>query len=437
MPDTTPAAPAATDFAARPRGSLTLARARTVSRKLHTLFERRRQDLAAIAHELALMKRDELHRYLGYPSVFAYAFDHHGMGKSKVSELIGISEDSRTLPRIRAAFDQGQLEWTKAREIVKVAQPETELEWLARADISTGDELRAARKGEDPLRRRVLAFSPENTALFDQLVAEAKRELGLMGDAEAVLALLVRGAGGEPGGGPVLRLLVSECATCRQAVSESREGPVPVSPASVARARCSGEVLDLRKGDGVVKRAIPARIKRHVLDRDGRRCQVPRCRAMGQVEVDHLDRWKKGHDPARMVTLCWDHHESRHEGVLLVEGSAPDFRFSLQDGTVLGARHAAPFSDENGAGRDSPRSLLNPFAESSGESGTVAIRAPEGAGFSDENASETARRIAAAGLRVLGLRASEANRRVQTVLAREGGRTWTGQGLLRAALLAG
>ena len=144
----------------RPRGSLTLARARAVSGKLPSLFERRRQDLAAIAHEFALMKRDELQRYFGSPSVFASAFDHHGMGKSKVNELIGISEASRELPRIREAFDRGRLEWTKAREIVKVAQPETELEWLAKAEQSTRDELRAERRGEDPLRRRVLAFSP-------------------------------------------------------------------------------------------------------------------------------------------------------------------------------------------------------------------------------------------------------------------------------------
>ena len=76
-------------------------------------------------------------------------------------------------------------------------------------------------------------------------------------------------------------------------------------------------------------------------------------------------------------------------------------------------------------------------AEFSGENRRIGTQARLGTGFSGENASETARRIAAAGLAALGLRASEANQRVQTVLSREVGRTWTGEGLLRAALLAG
>ena len=44
-------------------------------------------------------------------------------------------------PKIREAFDSGELPWTKAREIVSVATPETEAEWLAKACVLSNREL--------------------------------------------------------------------------------------------------------------------------------------------------------------------------------------------------------------------------------------------------------------------------------------------------------
>ena len=70
-----------------------------------------------------MVKSEELFAYFGHASVYAYAWTEHGMGKSKVSELIGISKATERLPKIREAFDQGQLDWTKARELSKVATP--------------------------------------------------------------------------------------------------------------------------------------------------------------------------------------------------------------------------------------------------------------------------------------------------------------------------
>ena len=257
-----------------PPSSLTLDRARKVDQRLSALFESRRQNLAAIAHELAVMKRDGLYGYLGYSSVFAYAFERHGMGKSKVSELIGISEGSRELPQTREAFDSGKLPWTKAREVVKAATPETEVEWLERSTTLTGDELRSARKGEPLLLRRMLSFSPLTAARFDQLLAAAKREFGVHSDADALLALLERGACGGGSEAPLRTLLITECRECGKATTESREGPVSVDRAEVARTRCSGEVMDEREGR--VKRAIPTHVQRRVRNRDRRRCQVCR-----------------------------------------------------------------------------------------------------------------------------------------------------------------
>jgi hypothetical protein len=231
--------------------------ARAVSGKLHALFAARRKNMAQIAHQLATMRRGELFSYLGYASVFAYAWTEHAIGKSKVSELIGISEASEGLPKIREAFDAGGLHWTKAREITKVATAETEGDWLALADASTSDELRAARKGEPAPRRRVLALPDEQAALYDQLVAGARAELGFVPEWQVVLELMKRGASGQRGDAPVQRVVITACPTCREATTEAREGSVPVSEAALDHALCDGEVHDLRDAENPVTRAIP------------------------------------------------------------------------------------------------------------------------------------------------------------------------------------
>jgi len=330
---------------ARPR-SLRLEQARALNARLRELMIQRRQNLAAIAAQLARMRRGRLFAVLGYASLAAYARAELGLGRSKVSELVGIVEASEALPAVREAFVGGRLEWTKAREVVKLATPETEAEWLARASGLSAQELRACRTGEPPKQTRVLSLSPEQTAAFDQLVAQVRDELGAVSDGEAVLELMRRGAGGGTDG-PAKRTVISLCGECQRASSETREGPVAVRRSVVEAALCDGEVHDLREAENLITRTIPAKVRRRVLDRDRRRCRVPGCRFMSGLEVHHEDGWRAGHDPQRMVTLCGKHHRMRHEGELRIEGlGGGEFRFLLLDGTALGD---AAFACENTA----------------------------------------------------------------------------------------
>ena len=97
-------------------------RARAVSLTLHDLFKERRKNHAAIARQLWAMKRNSLFHYLGYSSLAAYAFAEHQVGKSRACELAGIAEACERLPQLRAAFYGGEIDWTKAREVSKVAK---------------------------------------------------------------------------------------------------------------------------------------------------------------------------------------------------------------------------------------------------------------------------------------------------------------------------
>lgn len=155
----------------------------------------------------------------------------------------------------------------------------------------------------------VLAFPEEAAALYDQLVAGAKQELGIVPDWQVVLELMKRGASGKRGEAPVQRVVITECPTCGEATTESKDGPVVVSHAALEQARCGGEVHDLREEDNVVRRAIPTKVKRRVFDRDRRRCVVPGCRAMAALEAHHAKGWKNGHDADHLHTLCWSHYE--------------------------------------------------------------------------------------------------------------------------------
>jgi hypothetical protein len=379
-----------------------LARARAVSSALHGLFRERRKNMAAIAHKLWTVKREGLYEALGYTSMSAYGWSEHGLGATQVSELTGISKASEGLPKTREAFDAGHLHWTKAREITKAATPETEGEWLEKSQTTSANQLRAERKGEAPKIHRGFSLSPEQAARFDQLVAGLRKEVGVVAGADAMLELMTRGASGARGEAPVQRVVITECGSCGDATSPSRDGPVPVSQAAVEHARCSGEVHDLRAEENVVKRAVPAAVRRRVNDRDGGCCLVPGCGAMSALDVHHEDGWKAGHDPVRMLTLCWWHHRLRHEGSLAIEGSAPNFRFVLADGMAL--RERPNFSREKFAASASP-------------------------------ATSRAQADATLALRGLEVKTREAKQWVEVALASEPGRAWSTEDLVRAALL--
>jgi len=445
-----PSTPSAPSASSPPAGrSLLMDRAKTVQFELHTLFRARHQNLADIAHALLAVKREELFAYLGYTSVFDYAWSEHRMGKSKVSELIGISKATEGLPKIREAFDEGELEWTKARELIQVATPETEDVWLTKAAASTTEELRAERRGAPPARRRVLAFPEEAAALFDQLVAGAKQELGVVSDWRAVLELMKRGASGEGGDGPVQRVVISECPTCGEASVESREGPVRVSQATLELARRDGEVHDLRQEDNVVKRAIPAKVKRRVFDRDRRRCRVPGCGSMAGLVAHHLKGWRCGHDPDGILTLCWWHHRVAHRGLLRIEGTAASARFVRLDGVVLGAsaseaavayENEAAIAYENEAAvayeNEAAVAYENEVAVAYENSDRRRNAPPVAAVAVGPKAEEDPVRDATLALRSLGMRTREAKTCIQVALGCRRDLPWTAGELVKAALLA-
>ena len=132
----------------------------------------------------AEIRRRRLYRDLGYASLHQYAAEALGFSASKTSQFVRLAEALDGLPALRESIASGQIGWTKAREVVKVATPRNEMRWLAEAKRSSRRDLerkiarvrankRAARLG-DP-RQTVLAMdSTDRESMADGQRTESR-----------------------------------------------------------------------------------------------------------------------------------------------------------------------------------------------------------------------------------------------------------------------
>lgn len=89
----------------------------------------------------AEMQRRHLHRDLGYASLRQYALQALGWSARRTADIARVAARLDDLPRIGRAVAGGELGYTKAREVIKVASPETEDAWLEEARQSSRREL--------------------------------------------------------------------------------------------------------------------------------------------------------------------------------------------------------------------------------------------------------------------------------------------------------
>ncbi len=83
----------------------------------------------------------KLYRDLGYSSIQAYAAEALGFTPSKTSQFVRLTGALEELPCLRRSVASGELGWTKAREVAKVATPTSEEKWIAEAGRSSSRSL--------------------------------------------------------------------------------------------------------------------------------------------------------------------------------------------------------------------------------------------------------------------------------------------------------
>ena len=111
------------------------------ARQVHDCFSHTLHEAETVRRNLVLwfadLYRRKLYLELGYTSIFAYTAERHGFSKSRCAQFIRLAESLKKLPALHESLAAGELPWTKAREVAKVATPETERAWVNEAKRSS------------------------------------------------------------------------------------------------------------------------------------------------------------------------------------------------------------------------------------------------------------------------------------------------------------
>ncbi len=219
--------------------------------------------------------------------------------------------------------------------------------------VTEGPELTVSSHG----RRFRLHFetTPDEGALLEQAIREAKDALFTAGNPKATLAdglmevatrslTAVTTAGRRDHYRVLIHLDVEGKGWL------GKKGALP--DALLSRVLCDGKVVPVWEQDatpvavGRSQRIVPERTRRLVEDRD-RGCRYPGCPVTGFLENHHLVHWSQGGctDPENLLSLCPFHHSEHHKGVFTIEGTPvrPDgLVFTTRRGYVIGPARPWP-----------------------------------------------------------------------------------------------
>ena len=311
--------------------------AKTVhERLLAALAAMRKAESQAVTLFAEVMKQG-LYRSLGYASIHLYAEQALSFSRSKTYEFIRLAEALDELPALKQGLESGELPWTKAREVVKVATPETEEEWLALAECKSRRELekevvksRATRDrmkkdaGQteliEPEREVPAAATAQSLTLRLSPLAKAKFEAMLEKlmkthhcDREQVLLMALESLCAEStrvDGAAPYQVVVQHCPECEtKSVGPERRR---LSTAESAQIDCDSRT---QTPGGRNRSSIAPSRRRAVLQRDGHRCQANGCRSTHFLEVHHIRPRSRGggNGKENLITLCSNCHRHLHE----------------------------------------------------------------------------------------------------------------------------
>ncbi|HUS33298.1 MAG TPA: HNH endonuclease [Kofleriaceae bacterium] len=343
------------------------------------------------AHWLRIAEQRRAWPKLGYVNGFEYLEDVFGYAPRTAAERLRVARELGDLPKLEDALRCGEMSWSVARELTRVATPATLDRWMEAARgrrLRDVEQMVAGRKrGDspddvvDPARvkhRVVLELDGESLAIWRQMQQVVESESvsgGKLDDRGFVLALGTRVLAGDASASaanavttasataattvanenarsttaarskPDLRSVgarymihITTCRDCERGWQDGAGVRVEVDRSVIDRAQCNAIVCDDEKGKRP-KRAIPARVERLVLERAQHRCEVPGCRSSKHLAIHHIVFWSHGgtHDPSNLIVLCDGHHRVLHDGLLTISGKAPDeLRFERGGAPVVG-----------------------------------------------------------------------------------------------------
>ena len=332
---------------------------------------------AAHEHELGrwlrAAERLGVHARTGHASLHEYVERILGLARRQVEERLRVARALDELPELEEALASGKLCFSAVRELTRVATPATERAWLdwAKGRLAKQIEQAVATRhpGDRPhdradrsLVRHRLSFEvrAETMALFRDLAAKVRMDLGGAADDDALLYEIARRALGGPTdeGRASYQVAVTRCPDCGRTSLDGGGASHEVGEAMAEMVACDcqeiGDVDRPHVGasatDGphvgtpaevprCATPTIPPAVRRQVMRRDHGHCVVEGCRNHRFLDVHHVVPRAEGgqHDPDQMAVVCGAHHRALHRGTLVMQGAASTgFAFRHADGTPYG-----------------------------------------------------------------------------------------------------
>ena len=320
---------------------------RTVDRALRDIARRRAELDANEARWLREAERLQIWRPLGMVSALDYLERTLGYSPRKAHDRLRVARALAALPELERTLEHGDLAFSAVRELIRVATPATEAQWVAAARGSNlrqiEDLVSGHRPGDLPnepadpdLRTRVVRYelSPASFALLRQTRATLDAEHPQPLDDDQFLVALCEAAleacidsRGETGRAK-FQIAITVCDRCDQAWQESAGAQIAVDAATLERARCDAQHIGSLTSESAQRayQDVPPATVRLVWRRDGGRCQTPGCRSARGLEIHHIVRRADGgtHEPCNLTLRCSRCHASHHAGQLKITGTAPD-----------------------------------------------------------------------------------------------------------------
>ncbi|MEN8377134.1 MAG: hypothetical protein ABFS34_17050, partial [Gemmatimonadota bacterium] len=234
--------------------------------------------------------RARVHEHLGFGSLREYLERLFGYGPRQAEERLRVARALVELPQISEALRDGQLCWSAARELSRVAVADTEEVWLAATRGQTARQIEAQVSGrglgDDPnspvepgAKRRRLRFevSAATWALFREARARVEDDVGESLDDDALIASVARYVLGGPTdvGRSSYQIAVTVCASCERGFVQGKGELVEVDRSMLECANCDAQHLGRVDGSDSATRATQAirpKTRRQVLRRDHGRC---------------------------------------------------------------------------------------------------------------------------------------------------------------------
>lgn len=328
-----------------------------------------------------------------------------GLSPRAARDQVRVARRLTELPLTRAAFSRGELSYSKARALTRIATPESESELVELALHATAAQLERAVSGargalsredaELQHERRYLSLSWEedgSLSFYGRLPGEegALLRRALESGRDALHAKRPKSDSGsaEPPDYPnrVISnadslVAVAEAALAAEEVSSSggdrnqlvvhidaetllepgerdsnghcalESGPA-LAPETARRLGCDASVVAIVEAGGEPlsvgrrRRTIPPALRRALRARD-RGCRFPGCTNHRFVDAHHIRHWAEGGETSaeNLVSLCRRHHRLVHEGGFTLRRAAGGLVFRRLDGKEIPARPAPESGD--------------------------------------------------------------------------------------------